>query len=42
LAQEITTLKGAKTMGYDPQTRNIIVPTNENGAMSVFVLAERP
>jgi DNA-binding beta-propeller fold protein YncE len=42
LAQEITTLKGAKTMGYDPKTGNIIVPTSENGAMSVLILSPQP
>lgn len=42
LAQEITTAKGAKTMGYDPKTRNVIVPTSENGAMSVLVFSEKP
>jgi len=39
LSQEITTLKGAKTMGYDPKTRNVIVPTSDNGAMSVLVFS---
>jgi YVTN family beta-propeller protein len=42
LAQEITTLKGAKTMGYDPKTRNVIVPTSDNGAMSVLVFSPQP
>jgi YVTN family beta-propeller protein len=42
LSQEITTVKGAKTMGYDPKTRNVIVPTSENGAMSVLVFSEKP
>ena len=37
--QEITTKAGAKTMGYDAKTGNIIVPTSENGAMQVLVFA---
>jgi YVTN family beta-propeller protein len=39
LAQEITTVKGAKTMGFDPKTRNVIVPTSENGGMQVLVFS---
>jgi len=39
LAQEIATLKGSKTMGYDRKTRNIIVPTSVDGAMSVLVFS---
>ena len=42
LAQEISTLKGAKTMGYDPKTRNVIVPTSADGAMSVLVFSPQP
>jgi DNA-binding beta-propeller fold protein YncE len=42
LSQEITTLKGAKTMGYDAKTRNVIVPTSDNGAMSVLVFSPQP
>ena len=42
LSQEISTLKGAKTMGYDPKTRNVIVPTSDNGAMSVLVFSPQP
>jgi YVTN family beta-propeller protein len=42
LAQEIPTVKGAKTMGYDPKTRNVIVPTNDNGSMSVLILSTQP
>jgi YVTN family beta-propeller protein len=38
LAQEIPTVKGAKTMGYDSKTRNVIVPTSDNGSMSVLIL----
>jgi YVTN family beta-propeller protein len=37
--QEIVTKTGAKTMGYDTKTGNIIVPTSENGAMQVLVFA---
>jgi YVTN family beta-propeller protein len=39
LAQEIVTIKGAKTMGYDPKTQNLFVPTSENGSMQVLVLS---
>ncbi|MGB7849222.1 MAG: hypothetical protein WBL63_26655 [Candidatus Acidiferrum sp.] len=42
VAQEIITKTGAKTMGYDPRTGNLFVPTNENGAMQVLVLSNRP
>jgi YVTN family beta-propeller protein len=41
LAQEITTKAGAKTMGYDPKTGNLFVPTSENGAMQVLVLSPK-
>jgi hypothetical protein len=41
LAQEIVTVKGAKTMGYDPKTQNLFVPTSENGAMQVLVLTPK-
>jgi hypothetical protein len=40
-AQEIVTKPGAKTMGYDAKTGNIIVPTNENGQMQVLVFANK-
>jgi hypothetical protein len=42
MAQEITTKPGAKTMGYDPKTANLIVPTSENGSMQVLVLSPKP
>lgn len=42
LSQEIATLKGAKTMGYDPKTGNVIVPTSDTGAMSVLIFAPQP
>jgi len=42
VTQEITTKTGAKTMGYDPATGNVIVPTSENGAMQVLVLSSKP
>ncbi len=42
MAQEITTKPGAKTMGYDPKTGNLIVPTSENGSMQVLVLSPKP
>lgn len=41
VAQEITTKPGAKTMGYDPKTGNVIVPTSENGAIQVLVLSPK-
>lgn len=42
VAQEIITKAGAKTMGYDPKTGNLFVPTDENGSMQVLVLSSRP
>jgi YVTN family beta-propeller protein len=42
VAQEIITKPGAKTMGYDPKTGNLIVPTSENGSMQVLVLSPQP
>jgi YVTN family beta-propeller protein len=41
VAQQITTKPGAKTMGYDPKTGNLFVPTDENGSMQVLVLSPR-
>ncbi len=41
VAQEIMTKPGAKTMGYDPKTGNVIVPTSENGTMQVLVLSPK-
>jgi YVTN family beta-propeller protein len=41
VAQEITTKAGAKTMGYDSKTGNVIVPTSENGSMQVLVLSPK-
>ncbi len=41
VAQEITTKTGAKTMGFDPKTGNLFVPTSENGAMEVLVLSPK-
>jgi DNA-binding beta-propeller fold protein YncE len=41
LAQEIVTVKGAKTMGYDSKTKNIYVPTSDNGTMQVLVLSPK-
>ena len=40
--QEIATKTGAKTMGYDPKTARVFVPTSENGAMQVLVFATQP
>jgi YVTN family beta-propeller protein len=42
LAQEIITKTGAKTMGYDPKTARIFVPTSDNGSMKVLVFAAQP
>jgi DNA-binding beta-propeller fold protein YncE len=42
VAQEIATKPGAKTMGYDPKTGNLFVPTDENGSMQVLILSSRP
>ena len=41
VAQEITTKPGAKTMGYDFHTRNLFVPTSQNGEMQVLVLSSQ-
>jgi hypothetical protein len=37
LAQELTTVKGSKTAGYDHKTKRLYVPSAENGAMQVLV-----
>ena len=37
LAQELVTVKGAKTVGFDHKTKRLYVPTAENGAMQVLV-----
>ncbi len=37
LAQELVTVKGSKTAGYDPKTKRLYVPSAENGAMQVLV-----
>src|SRR5271157_6194820 len=42
LVQEIATHPGSKTMGYDPKTRNLIVPSSDNGAMQVLVFSVKP
>ena len=42
LVQEIATKTGAKTMGYDPKTARVFVPTSENGAMQVLVFGTQP
>jgi YVTN family beta-propeller protein len=39
--QEIVTRPGAKTMGYDAHTKQILVPTAENGAMQLLVFAAK-
>jgi len=42
LVQVIATHPGSKTMGYDPKTRNVIVPRSDNGAMQVLVFSAAP
>ncbi len=42
LVQEIATHPGSKTMGYDPKTHNLIVPSSDNGAMQVLVFSAAP
>jgi DNA-binding beta-propeller fold protein YncE len=42
LVQEIATKSGGKTMGYDPKTARVIVPTSDNGAMQVLVFGIQP
>jgi hypothetical protein len=37
LAQELVTVKGSKTAGYDHKTKRLYVPSAENGAMQVLV-----
>jgi YVTN family beta-propeller protein len=37
LVQDLVTHAGAKTFGYDPKTRRLYVPSNENGSMQVLV-----
>ncbi len=37
LAQELVTVKGAKTSGYDPKTKRLYIPSAENGAMQLLV-----
>jgi DNA-binding beta-propeller fold protein YncE len=41
LVQEITTKTGGKTMGYDPKTARVFVPTSDNGAMQVLVFGNQ-
>lgn len=41
LAQELVTVKGSKTAGYDPKTKRLYVPSAENGAMQVLVYEQR-
>ena len=33
---------GSRTMGYDPKTRNLIVPSSDNGAMQALVFSAKP
>jgi len=41
-SEEMVTKTGAKTMGFDPRTGNVIVPISENGTMQVLIFASRP
>lgn len=41
LAQDLVTHAGSKTFGYDPRTRRLYVPSNENGAMQLLVYDPR-
>ncbi len=41
LVQAIETKTGGKTMGYDPKTAHVFVPTSENGAMQVLVFGNQ-
>src|ERR1700739_1915499 len=41
LAQELVSVKGSKTAGYDPKTKRLYVPSSENGAMQVLVYEQR-
>jgi YVTN family beta-propeller protein len=38
--RRIPTELGAKTMGYDPKSKRIFVPTGQNGTMLLFVFSE--
>jgi len=40
-AQVLTTVKGAKTFGFDPKTKRLYVPTSNNGAMEVLVYEQK-
>lgn len=42
MVQENATHPGSKTMGYDPQTRNLIVPNSDNSAMQVLIFSAKP
>ena len=42
LVQEVTTHPGSKTMGYDPKTRNLIVPSRDSGDMQVLIFSAKP
>lgn len=37
LEEELATHAGSKTFGFDPKTKRLYVPSNENGAMQVLV-----
>lgn len=39
--QELTTMKGSKTFGFDPKTKRLYVPAAENGTFEVLVYEVR-
>lgn len=41
LAQELATVKGSKTAGYDPKTKRLYVPSTENGGMQLLVYEQK-
>ena len=41
LAQELVTVKGSKTAGYDSKTKRLYVPSSENGAMQLLVYEQK-
>src|SRR5215472_722429 len=41
LVQQLTTVKGAKTMGFDPKTKRLFVPSSNNGTMEVLVYEQK-
>jgi len=37
LAQDLVTHPGSKTFGFDPKTKRLYIPSNENGSMQLLV-----